>query len=166
MKNKKTVLIGLMIVVIALIIVGVIYFSKSEKNGYVPEVTKKEITVESENPDSYKYIKNIDGAHLFYLGLDKIEIDGQDLLEFINTNDIKSLEKYFNKVETYKDGGSKLYTCDDTKKCDDDIKVLFCNTLSGDRDIYISTRDYNLTADYCNTEAEEPNDPDETGEEN
>ena len=89
-------------------------------------------------------------------------IDGTDMLEYLRSNDIAELKKNFNKVETYKDGGSQLYTCDDDKKCDTDIKALFCNTTTGDKDVYLAHKDIDLNAEYCdNTPKDDENQEEE-----
>lgn len=163
MKNKKLIMILAITLIAILIFVGGFYFVNT-KDGHKMNVVKKDITVESENIDSYKHIKKMEEGRLFYLGLDSIFIDGQDLLEYLNDHDIDELKQFFNKVDNYKDGGSALYTCDDEKKCDNDIKVLFCNTLAGDKDVYISEKNHDLTADYCNNDTNEPENPEEMGE--
>lgn len=154
--NLLPVIIGAIIIIILLI--GAFFlFKGKEDTGTVNDVKKRGFEIESENLDSYKYMKKMGDYNLFYLGLDTVTTDGIDLLTFIDENDIKDLKKNFNKVETYKDGGSEVYTCDDENKCDLDIKILFCNTLAGDKDVYVAHKDVNLTADYCdNNTSTEP----------
>ena len=157
-KNMMPIVIGA-IVVIAGIVGAVFMFGGKKDDTVVNNVKKKEFDVESENLDSFKYMKKLSDSNLYYLGLDEVKIDGVDLLQYVNENDIQDLKKNFSKVNTYKDGGSQLYTCDDEKKCDDDIKVLFCNTTAGDKDIYIAHKDVDLNADYCdNNTTTEPED--------
>lgn len=150
MKKKILIVVGTLVAVIATVTMVILFFPKNEEGPTkVNNVTKKEFAIESENIDSFKFMKRMDGSNLFYLGIDSVSIDDKDLLDYLKSNDISSLQKNFNRVETFKDGGSKLYTCDDDKKCDTQVKILYCNTTAGDKDIYIAHKDVDLNADYC-----------------
>ena len=150
MKKKILIVVGTLVAVVATVTMVILFFPKNEEGPTkVNNVTKKEFAIESENIDSFKFMKRMDGSNLFYLGIDSVSIDDKDLLDYLKSNDITSLQKNFNRVETFKDGGSKLYTCDDDKKCDTQVKILYCNTTVGDKDIYIAHKDVDLNADYC-----------------
>lgn len=150
MKKKILIVVGTLVAVVAAVTMVILFFPKNEEGPTkVNNVTKKEFAIESENIDSFKFMKRMDGSNLFYLGIDSVSIDDKDLLDYLKSNDITSLQKNFNRVETFKDGGSKLYTCDDDKKCDTQVKILYCNTTAGDKDIYIAHKDVDLNADYC-----------------
>lgn len=148
-KKNKVFIFSMIALVIAIIAIVVILNIMKNDGTYVNGVKRVEFAVESENIDSFKHKKEIDGSHLYYLGIDDILIDGVDLVKYLDANDISNLKKNFNRVHTYDDGGSELYTCDDEKKCDDDLKVLFCNTEKGDRDVYIANKNLDIDAEYC-----------------
>jgi len=163
MRKNVLAIVGILVAAVAAITLTIIFLPKNEEGpSKVNNVTKKEFDIESESLESFKFMKRMDESNLFYLGLDAVSIDGTDMLEYLRSNDIAELKKNFNKVETYKDGGSQLYTCDDDKKCDTDIKALFCNTTTGDKDVYLAHKDIDLNAEYCdNTPKDDENQEEE-----
>lgn len=63
---------------------------------------------------------------------------------------INDLKDKFNKNEVYRDGGSTLYYCDDATVCDTRIKVLYCNTIDKNKDIYLINEKYKNIDKLCN----------------
>ncbi len=149
-KNKTAIIVIIMIILLA---AGLIFFL-SRKGGEekVKDITKKEFDIQSEKLSTYKLMKMIGDRNLFYLGLDEVKIEGDNLLDYLDDHEVEDLKRHFNRVITYKDGGSKLYICDDESKCSKNIKILFCNTTAGDQDIYVSHGDIDLTSDYCDNQ--------------
>lgn len=55
---------------------------------------------------------------------------------------INSLVNNIDNVDFYYDGGTKLY-----KK--DDVSILLCNTLDGNKDVYIGNKNLKYKSNYC-----------------
>ena len=92
--------------------------------------------------------------HKIYLScLDEVYLKSENIKEntlnyyLQNTNKtfdevIKNLVKNIDNVDYYSDGGTKIY-----KK--DNFTILVCNTLDGNKDIYIGNKDLRYKSNYC-----------------
>lgn len=56
--------------------------------------------------------------------------------------EILAEEDLWNDVELYRDGGSKLYMSDD-------FRILQCNTLDGNKDVYIGNDSMSYEEGFC-----------------
>ena len=143
-------------VAVVLIAIIVMCFVLNKDDTRVRNVSKHDFTVKSSNLGSYTYHGKIGESNIFYLGIDDILIDKEELVQYLNSHDLDDAKKWFNRVDKDKEVGSTIYTCDDTNKCDDNLKVLFCNTAAGDKDVYFAHKDVELTSSFCNNDAPEP----------
>ena len=55
---------------------------------------------------------------------------------------VKPIIDELEQVDMYKDGGSIMYK-------NNDIAILKCNTVSGNKDIYIGKSNLRYESDYC-----------------
>lgn len=95
------------------------------------------------------YISEKD-RNIYTFCLDSIEInDGGKYVEFKEyyKNNEKALDELLDRMEfkdTYKDGGSKLYANERS-----DLAILICNTLEGNKDVYIGPKDMTYEEGFC-----------------
>lgn len=154
--KKKNLLIGLGVLIAVLLIAAFIWSGKGGSGILGNKVKKGDFEYTGDSLDRYILVKRYEGFDFYFIGMESLKLDGKNIFDFIEENSIEELKNYFNKKEEYKDGGSALYTCDDDSKCDPDIKMVFCNTLSGDKSVYAGAKDTDLDGNYCiNNDQEE-----------
>ncbi len=88
---------------------------------------------------------------LYYYGLNKVNVNVNDkeyeLSNYIKDNKI-TIDNIINDmelIETYRDGGSKLYK----SKQNNNYKILKCNIVNGNKDIYIGNMDLRYENSFC-----------------
>ena len=80
--------------------------------------------------------------------LDEMEVDIDDnrvkLDEYISNNDnwVEYLTSKLDNVDTLYDGGTKIYK-------GDNITIIKCNTLDGNKDVYIGNEDLEFKQNFC-----------------
>lgn len=122
---------------------------KLEQYAYTIETTessqcKKTLYMGRENQNIYTYC------------LDSIKINNgetsQELKDYYqqNNNVIEEIINALTNIQSYDDGGSKLYR--DIMKTDfsnNGLSILQCNTLTGNQDIYIGPQDMEYQTEFC-----------------
>ena len=85
---------------------------------------------------------------VYLVCLDEITIDGATLEDYFSktyqtfNDSINSLINNMKLIDTYKDGGTKLYK-------NDTISIIKCNTIDGNKDIYIGDINLEYQENYC-----------------
>ena len=97
-----------------------------------------------------KYIYKIKKQKIYYVGINYLSIDNEEFINYLEKHSINDLKEKFNQKVSYRDGGSTLYFCDDDTVCDTRIKVLYCNTLDKNKDIYLINSKYENINKLCN----------------
>lgn len=130
-------------------------------NGEIKEYVYIIQTEESQkcNNKAKLYYKLSDGSELYTYCLDSIKIDDYinypiDLSEYLSShNDVEELNKIINTLEyidMYKDGGTKLYRDNgNTEFTNNGLTILTCNTVDGNKDIYIGSKSMNYEVGFC-----------------
>lgn len=107
------------------------------------------------NQDKILYMGR-ENQNIYTYCLDSIQInDGTTLTElkdFYQENN-KVLEEMINTltlVDTYKDGGSKLYRDNgDTDFTNNGLSIIKCHTIDGNQDIYIGPKSMGYETTFC-----------------
>ena len=93
------------------------------------------------------YTGLLNGSMFLYC-IDKIEMDGNEFFQYF-TDTYQTFDDALNGItsgmklkETYKDGGSKLYE-------KSGLRILVCNTLEGNKDIFIGNSQLTYKDNYC-----------------
>ena len=91
-------------------------------------------------------------VEIYLVCLDEINLEVEDsiitLRDYFSKSDqtfndsINNLINSMNLVDTYKDGGTKLYK-------NDSIALIKCNTIDGNKDIYIGDTNLEYQENYC-----------------
>ena len=85
---------------------------------------------------------------VYLVCLDEITIDGATFKDYFSktyqtfNDSINSLINDMELVDTYKDGGTKLYK-------NDSIALIKCNTIDGNKDIYIGDTNLEYQESFC-----------------
>ena len=85
---------------------------------------------------------------VYLVCLDEITIDDATLKDYFSktyqtfNDSINSLINNMKLIDTYKDGGTKLYK-------NDTISIIKCNTIDGNKDIYIGDTNLEYQENYC-----------------
>jgi len=154
MKNLKSYQ-KILIAVCAILLVIVGYAINFAINKLFNEEAKLEI-VESDNKCSEaKLYYSLDDYDIYTYCLDSIKISrNKEFVElsslFESDTTINDLFRNMKEKEIYKDGGSKLYVDEEQ-----DIGLIRCNTIDGNRDIYIGSKDIKYEESFCKTRDEE-----------
>lgn len=85
---------------------------------------------------------------VYLVCLDEITIDGATFKDYFSktyqtfNDSIDNLTKNMEVIDTYKDGGTKLYK-------NDSIALIKCNTIDGNKDIYIGDTNLEYQESFC-----------------
>lgn len=143
-KKKKYFLF--VIILVVCIFIFVLLLNKNNSNLIVNEL---------ENCDNVaKLYYETDRVKIYSYCLDSIEVivDDKtiDLKEYLKNNTIDNLINMLEKESTFYDGGTTIYKDGGTKKITSKgITLIKCNTLDGNRDIYIGNKDMEYKANFC-----------------
>lgn len=114
---------------------------------------KIEILVELDNEKKLtKLDKKIDNNSIYYYGLKSVKVKKETKIDdFINMiEDKEILNQIINEmdyIDTYKDGGSKLYRFKSTTNTG--YSILKCHTIDGNNDLYIGDYQMNYEEHFC-----------------
>lgn len=134
LKLKYILVIVCVIVLVVLLAVGLIEREViKEDEHFKYQVTGNEI-VKTNHDNIYLY------------GIKNLFIDGVSLDKYLKDNKIEDLKKYFDDYDICYDGGSKIYSC---KDCSDKLKIIYCDTIEGVKDIYIGHNDMKYEGKVC-----------------
>ncbi len=92
----------------------------------------------------------LEDRNVYTYCLDTIEINDKgkyvEFKDYYKEHDdaLDKLIERMNNKETYKDGGTKLYANEKN-----DLAVLVCNTIEGNKDIYIGAKDMSYEENFC-----------------
>ena len=143
-KKKKCIL--LVIILVICVFIFTLLLNKNNSNLIVNEI---------ENCDNEaKLYYEIDGKKIYSYCLDIVEIvvddKNIDLKEYLKNNSIDDLVDMLEKESTFYDGGTSIYKDGGTKKITSNgITLIRCNTLDGNRDIYIGNKDMEYKVNFC-----------------
>jgi len=154
-KHKKITKIIIIIIVIFLIlnIVSMLILKENESNNPYIEVknnSKQEIT-------NSIIVDGIEESYtIYYYGIKSatINLDNQkhDLGEALSLGKI-TIDEIINELKIYgelNDGGTMIYKDGGTKKyLTDNYTIIKCNTLNGNKDIYIGNEDMEYEESFC-----------------
>lgn len=138
----------IIIAVGAIVMLAMGYTINEMANRLFNDDRKIEIEPSEECKEKNLYYE-ANGFDIYTYCIDSIKIFGeneQTELKNLFETDL-TLENLFGKMkekEIYKDGGSIMYT-----DIENGIAILKCNTLEGNRDIYIGKSDMKYESDFC-----------------
>lgn len=145
--KKKIFIIVLAILIIA---IGCYIIKHKTKNNPV-NITETEREAYDYIPKLY-YTQN--ERKIYSYGLDKIEVKIDDkyieLKKYLVNNSIDDFINLLDVKDALNDGGTIIYDDGGTKKYSKDgITVIKCNTLEGNKDIYIGNKDMTYKSNFC-----------------
>ena len=119
------------------------FIQGSQQDNQQIKITK---TKECDNQviEYYQY----EEQKVYLVCLDEITIDGATLKDYFSktyqtfNDSINSLINNMELIDIYKDGGTKLYK-------NDTISIIKCNTIDGNKDIYIGDINLEYQENYC-----------------
>lgn len=153
--NKRTkIIIAIVIIFIVLNIISEIILNIEVDNNMIeiiPQITeKKEIT-------KSVIVDRIDSGYtIYYYGIEKAIInlneEKLDLADSLAEGKI-TIDKIIEDLKKYgelNDGGTEIYKDGGTKKyLTDNYTIIKCNTLDGNKDIYIGDKDMEYEEGFC-----------------
>lgn len=112
--------------------------------------TQNEIVLtikKGQNKDKAKRYYQNESRNLYLVGIDEVETNkNMNLQELLDKQGFETvLNNILERMEQkdiYKDGGTKLYQ-------KDDIKILLCNTIDGNKDVYIGDNSLTYEDNFC-----------------
>lgn len=143
-KKKKSIL--LVIILVICIFIFILILNKNNSNLIVNE---------TKNCDNVaKLYYETDEKIIYSYCLDSIEVIVNnktiDLKEYLKNNSIDNLINMLEKESTFYDGGTSIYKDGGTKKITTNgITLIKCNTLDGNRDIYIGSKNMKYKSNFC-----------------
>ena len=119
------------------------FIQGSQQDNQQIKITK---TKECDNQviEYYQY----EEQKVYLVCLDDIKLNDVTLKDYFSktyqtfNDSINSLINNMELIDTYKDGGTKLYK-------NDTISIIKCNTIDGNKDIYISDINLEYQENYC-----------------
>lgn len=133
---------GIIILVMALCSLMIFEMFKEKRkfevkvNENQEKACKAKLYYEEENRKIYSYC------------LESIKFKGSELKVLLNDGmRIDDIVKNMKVVDLYKDGGSKLYR-------NQEISILMCQTIDGNKDIYIGNKKMKYEKDFCQSKSE------------
>ncbi len=155
-KKQKTLYFILCII---LLIIGIcigMFINIKEKEVDKPNIKEPSINDKEKEPEKEIIKKQLyfseKGRKIYLYDIDRVTVNKQSLTIQNNIWEIISnLTKEYKLLETYKDGGSKLYQTNEENRVDDKINMLVCNTLDGNMDVYFGKTDMKYKDDFCKT---------------
>ena len=119
------------------------FIQGSQQDNQQIKITK---TKECDNQviEYYQY----EEQKVYLVCLDEITIDGATLKDYFSktyqtfNDSINSLINNMELIDIYKDGGTRLYK-------NDTISIIKCNTIDGNKDIYIGDINLEYQENYC-----------------
>lgn len=118
------------------------------KIEYITKKIKKNYLIIKKDDNNLNKKYKLKNSKLFYYeisnALIKINNTNYELSEALNKKyiTISDITKYMDLLEIYKDGGSRLYTSAS-------YNILVCNTISGNKNIYIGPNSMKYETDFC-----------------
>jgi len=149
MNKKKNIII---VLAILCVLIFILILNNSNNNS---DVKSNLIVSENINCDyNPKLYYEIDNRKIYSYCLDNIKVivDNQniELKEYLENNSIDDFIKMLEKEIVFYDGGTTLYKDGGTKKItSNNISLLKCNTLDGNKDIYIGNKDMEYKSNFC-----------------
>lgn len=137
MKNGKEFLIVGTIILVMSVCSLVVFEANEEKNIFSTKNSEAECTS--------KIYYEEDGRRIYSYCLESIKYNGKELNKLLS--DGMKIEKVIGtlkKTGDYYDGGSKMYR-------GKNISILTCNTLDGNKDIYIGNSKMEYEDNFCKT---------------
>jgi len=152
--NKRTKIMSIIIIMFILLNVVSEITLKENNNTLIevkPQITEKKEITKSVIVDGIDYSYTI-----YYYGIEKatIKINNEklDLADSLAENKI-TIDKIIEDLKKYdelNDGGTEIYKDGGTKKyLTDNYTIIKCNTLEGNKDIYIGNKDMEYEEDFC-----------------
>lgn len=113
-------------------------------------------TIEEKNCDKTAKFYYGDSSSIYTYCLESVKINRQELKEYLSISDVtaySAMEGIVDRLEkegTFWDGGSTLYKDGGSiKYTNNGISILMCNTIAGNKDIYIGTSDMSYEDGFC-----------------
>ena len=143
-KKRKYILL----IIILLTVILIYIFILNTKN--VPIIISK--TINCDNNAKLYHQKN--NTKIYSYCLDKIEviIDNKpiELKEYLKNNSINDLINSLEKTASLYDGGTNIYNDGGSKRITNNgIALIKCNTIDGNKDIYIGNKDMQYKSNFC-----------------
>jgi len=71
------------------------------------------------------------------------------LKDYLENEDIKNILDEMNIINVYKDGGTTIYHDNDKKLSSDGFTIIRCNTIGGNKNIYIGPNNLEYQDSFC-----------------
>ena len=155
-EKGKIIIFFTTVIAISLFIGGFLGYTLKEEKGtsiVMPPNKPSIITTESANCVLEKYLE-LDNYNIYAYCLDDLMLfQDDDLIDFKHKiqDDEKYLDELINGLKLaaeLNDGGTKIYE-DADNYTDNGLTLIKCNTLDGNRDIYIGPKDMEYQESFC-----------------
>lgn len=130
-----------------LLILFLLFFFR--KDSEVSDRKKVNFKYESSNNLDEIYIGNFNEHDVYYVGINNLYIDDTKLDDYIKSSNVDELKKLFNRYIYLRDGGTQAFYCDDDAICDESIKIIYCNTVDNNTNIYIGELKDEFSVKIC-----------------
>ena len=98
--------------------------------------------------DDFKLYSQYDNSNVYFVCIGEIEIiyhpniSRVDTIKYNPKSNIDFIIGQMNAIELYRDGGSIMYERDN-------LRVLKCNTIDGNKDVYFGTKELEYKNNFC-----------------
>ncbi len=160
---NKRIFIIIFFSILFIISYSILYDKHIEKKNAVEEAKEKinyafkvKTKVTKVCNNKAKYYTEINNRKIYLYCLDEINIIDKTgtftLKEKINNkeNVIIEIMNTIDFIDTYKDGGSRMYRDNGTKGfTNNGLSIISCNTIEGNKDIYIGPKTMGYENNFC-----------------
>lgn len=126
--------------------VGIVFLVMSISCLIIYEISYEKGVLETKKSDDECFAKLYyegDGVNIYSYCLESIKFNGKELNELLNKGmKIEEVIGTLHKEDSYYDGGSQMYR-------GREISILKCNTLAGNKDVYIGNYDMKYEDNFC-----------------
>lgn len=113
---------------------------------------KSIIKYDSYNNLDEMFIGNYENHKVYYVGISNLYIDDTKLEEYLKSISIYDLKKLFNRYIYLEDGGTQAFYCDNEEICNPNLKIIYCNTMDNNTNIYIGELKDEFSVKICSKE--------------
>jgi len=153
--KKRNIILTITIISIT-IIIFITYIFNSNSNDINDNNNNQNLTINEDSECDHKpklYYQN-NNQKIYTYCLDKIEltIDNEpiELKEYLKNNSINDLINSLEKTASLYDGGTNIYNDGGSKRITNNgITLIKCNTIDGNKDIYIGNKDMEYKSNFC-----------------
>ena len=131
-----------MFVILIIILIIIVCFTKQPSHV----IENIEVVSNKSLYESLELYSKTNESKIYLYGLKEVAFllnnEKVTLKEYLNKNKIDDFMNMFELKDTLNDGGTNIYR-------NDDLTIIKCNTLDGNKDIFIGNKDMNYRENFC-----------------